>query len=55
MLHPLGYVEAEFSTNLKSSKGPPGCTILSQEFYETRKEHDFVRGYTMHVLRGRPL
>ena len=54
MLHPLGYAEAEFSENLKSSKGPPGCAIFSQEFYETRKEHDFVRGYTMHVLRGRP-
>ena len=54
MLHPLGYVEAEFSENLNSSKGPPGCAIFSQEFYETRKEHDFVRGYTMHVLRGRP-
>tara|TARA_B100000795_G_scaffold269117_1_gene257619 strand:+ start:735 stop:2345 length:1611 start_codon:yes stop_codon:yes gene_type:complete len=54
MLHPLAYVEGVFEQDLKSSIGPHGCCILSQEFYETRKEHDFLRGYTMQILRGAP-
>jgi choline dehydrogenase-like flavoprotein len=52
MLHPLGYVEGIFSENLDSHLGPQGCCILSQEFYETDKDRGFVRGYTMHLLRG---
>jgi choline dehydrogenase-like flavoprotein len=52
MVHPLAYVEGQFDSNLKSSLGPQGCCILSQEFYETRPEHDFVRGYTLQILRG---
>lgn len=32
--------------------GPHGCCILSQQFYETDPSRDFVRGYTMQVLRG---
>ena len=54
MLHPLAYVEGVFEQDLKSSLGPHGCCILSQEFYETRDDHDFVRGYTMQILRGAP-
>ena len=54
MLHPLAYVEGVFEKDLKSSIGPHGCCILSQEFYETRAEHDFMRGYTMQILRGAP-
>ncbi len=54
MLHPLAYVEGVFERDLKSSIGPHGCCILSQEFYETRAEHDFLRGYTMQILRGAP-
>ena len=54
MLHPLAYVEGVFDDDLKSSLGPHGCCILSQEFYETRDEHDFLRGYTMQILRGAP-
>lgn len=54
MLHPLGYTEGIFEQDLKSSFGPHGCCILSQEFYETRKESDFLRGYTMQVLRSAP-
>jgi len=51
-LHPLAYVEGVFKENLQSSIGPHGCCLYSHEFYETRKEHDFVRGYTLHFLRG---
>ncbi len=54
MLHPLAYVEGVFEQDLKSSLGPHGCCILSQEFYETRDDHDFVRGFTMQILRGAP-
>ena len=54
MLHPLGYVEGVFEHDLKSSLGPQGACILSQEFYETHPERDFVRGYTLQVLRGSP-
>ena len=54
MLHPLGYVEAVFDRDVKSSIGPHGACILSQEFYETSHERDFVRGYTLQVLRGAP-
>lgn len=52
MLHPLGYVEGVFKENLQSHMGPQGCCIASHEFYETRPEHDFVRGYSMQILRG---
>jgi choline dehydrogenase-like flavoprotein len=54
MLHPLGYVEGVFEQDLKSSLGPQGVCILSQEFYETHPKRDFVRGYTLQVLRGAP-
>lgn len=52
MLHPLGYVEGTFSKFIASFKGPSGCCIASQEFYETRKKEQFKRGFTMQVLRG---
>ncbi|MDB2435128.1 GMC family oxidoreductase [Alphaproteobacteria bacterium] len=52
MLHPLAYVEGVFDKNIDSSFGPHGCCIFSQEFYETRAENNFIRGYTMQVLRG---
>ena len=54
MLHPLAYTEAVFEQDLRSSIGPHGCCILSHEFYETSRVRDFLRGYTMHVLRGTP-
>lgn len=54
MLHPLAYTEGVFERNLRSSIGPHGCCILSQQFYETAADRDFVRGYTMQVLRGAP-
>lgn len=52
MLHPLGYVEGLFEENLETHLGPQGCCIASHEYYETRSENDFVRGYSMQVLRG---
>lgn len=52
MLHPLGYVEGLFEEDLQSHLGPQGCCIASHEFYETRAENEFVRGYSMQVLRG---
>lgn len=52
MLHPLGYVEGMLDEPLDSHLGPQGCCILSQEFYETKPERGFLRGYTMQVLRG---
>ena len=51
-LHPLAYIEAVFEGDLQSSLGPHGCCLYSHEFYETKSERDFVRGYTMHILRG---
>lgn len=54
MLHPLGFAEAVFEQDLRSSIGPHGCCMTSQQFYETDPANDFVRGYTLHVLRGAP-
>ncbi|MBK9443382.1 MAG: GMC family oxidoreductase [Comamonadaceae bacterium] len=54
MLHPLGFVEGVFDHDLRSSFGPQGCCLLSQQFYETDHRRDFVRGYTMQILRGAP-
>lgn len=52
MLHPLGYAEGFFETELESGLGPQGVCMASHEFVDTRKETNFVRGYTMQVLRG---
>ena len=52
MLHPLGYVEGKFNKFLATFRGPSGCCIFSQEFYETKKKEKFKRGYTMQILRG---
>lgn len=52
MLHPLAYVEGEFSEDMESNLGPQGCSISSQEFYESDPSRGFIRGYSMQVLRG---
>ncbi|MBT4703404.1 MAG: GMC family oxidoreductase [Rhodospirillaceae bacterium] len=52
MFHPVSNVRGYFEERLDSHKGPRGCSILSQEFYETDPANDFVRGYTMQVIRG---
>ncbi len=52
MLHPLGYVEGQFSENLYSNIGPQGCCLLSQEFNKTDNQRNFIRGYTFQAIRG---
>lgn len=52
MLHPLGHAEGLFDEPIDVDKGPQGCCIYSHEFYETDAKRAFVRGYTLHVLRG---
>ncbi|OJU79778.1 MAG: glucose dehydrogenase [Solirubrobacterales bacterium 70-9] len=50
MLHPNCTVTGYYDEDLESWKGPVGESIHSMEFYETRPEHDFVRGGKMNVL-----
>ncbi len=52
MFHPYGMVTGLFDDPLEGYKGPTGCCILSQQFYETDAERDFVRGYSFEILRG---
>ncbi len=52
MFHPIGFVQGLFGERLDSHKGPLGCSLLSNEFYETNPERDFVRGYMMQIIRG---
>ncbi len=51
MFHAFASVGGIFPEPLESAKGPIGACILSHEFYETRPEHDFVRGYQLQVCR----
>ena len=50
MLHPNSSVTGFYDDDLESWRGPAGQLISSMEFYETRKEHDFVRGIKMQIL-----
>ena len=52
MLHPLGFVEGYFDKFLGSDEGPEGCSIYSHEFYETKKNRNFKRGYTIQLLKA---
>ncbi len=52
MFHPYAMVTGLFEDALEGYKGPTGCGILSQEFYETDPSRGFVRGYTFETLRG---
>jgi choline dehydrogenase-like flavoprotein len=52
MLHPLGFVEGKFKKFMNSDFGPEGCCLYSHQFYKTKKNNKFKRGYTMQVLRG---
>jgi len=52
MLHPLAYLEGTVKDDISSSVGPHGCCLQSQEFYETSKDREFKRGFTMQVLRS---
>ncbi|WP_233531164.1 GMC family oxidoreductase [Antrihabitans sp. YC2-6] len=50
MLHPNPGVTGYYDDDLDSWKGPSGQNIHSMEFYDTRPEHDFVRGIKMMTL-----
>jgi choline dehydrogenase-like flavoprotein len=52
MFHPYAMVTGVFDEPLEGYKGPTGCCIMSQEFYETDASRDFVRGYSFEILRG---
>ncbi len=52
MLHPLGYAEGKFEKFLASHRGPEGCCLYSHQFYQTKKNNNFKRGYTIQILRG---
>ena len=52
MFHPYALVTGIFDEPLQGYKGPTGCCIMSQEFYETDPSRGFVRGYTFETLRG---
>ena len=52
MFHPYAMVQGLFDEPLEGYKGPTGCSIISQEFYETDRSRGFVRGYSAEMLRG---
>ena len=52
MFHPYAMVRGVFDGPLEGYKGPTGCSIISQEFYETDPSRGFVRGYSFEMLRG---
>ena len=52
MFHPYAMVQGLFEEPLEGYKGPTGCSIISQEFYETDRSRGFVRGYSAEMLRG---
>ena len=52
MFHPLRSVSGVFDEPMKGHEGPMACSILSQEFYETDPDRDFVRGYGLYSGRS---
>lgn len=52
MFHPYGMCVGVFDEPLEGYKGPTGCSLMSQEFYETDTARDFVRGYSFEAVRG---
>jgi len=52
MFHPYAMVTGIFDEPLEGYKGPTGCCIMSQEFYETDASRGFLRGYSFEMLRG---
>lgn len=50
MLHPNATVTGYYAEDLESWRGPAGQLIHSLEFYDTRPDHDFVRGAKFHAL-----
>ena len=53
MFHPYALVTGWFPEPLEGYKGPGGCSLICQEFYETDPARDFVRGYSFEMVRGR--
>lgn len=49
MLHPLAYVEGQFSENLESCLGPQGCVLYSHQFSDGTSNR---AGYMIQALRG---
>jgi choline dehydrogenase-like flavoprotein len=52
MFHPYGMVLGLFAEPLEGWKGPTGCCLMSQEFYDTDRSRGFVRGYSFEAVRG---
>ena len=52
MFHPYAMVRGVFDQPLGGHRGPIGCSLISQEFYETDLSRGFVRGYSFQVARG---
>jgi choline dehydrogenase-like flavoprotein len=50
MLHPNSTVTGYYDEDLESHLGPAGALINCMEFYETRPEHDFLRGVKFMAL-----
>ncbi|MFN8525071.1 MAG: GMC family oxidoreductase [Chloroflexota bacterium] len=51
MFHPFASATGYFEEDFQSYRGPIGCSLLSQEFYETDAGRDFVRGFTIQIGR----
>jgi choline dehydrogenase-like flavoprotein len=54
MFHPYAMVTGIFDEPLDGHKGPTGCCIMSQEFYDTDRSRGFVRGYSFEIIRSFP-
>jgi choline dehydrogenase-like flavoprotein len=54
MFHPYAMVTGIFDEPLEGHKGPTGCCIMSQEFYDTDPSRGFVRGYSFEIVRSFP-
>ncbi|HXQ21437.1 MAG TPA: GMC family oxidoreductase, partial [Candidatus Acidoferrales bacterium] len=52
MFHPYAMVTGIFDEPLEGYKGPTGCCIMSQEFYETDRARGFLRGYSFEIVRS---
>lgn len=50
MLHPNAAVLGVYEEEMAAHRGPAGEAVVSLEFYETRPEHDFLRGMKFGAL-----
>lgn len=51
MFHPFAAVGGVFPHVVDSTIGPIGSVIFSHEFYETDPRRDFVRGFSLQIVR----